>query len=148
MVPFFVLLASFVFFWGVGWWVPWLAPWPVALRWALASMFMVTATAHWGSRRADLVQMVPDALPAPEVLVTLTGVLEIVGAIALLVPATAPAAGAGLAVLLIAMFPANVYAALNELTLSGAPVTPLLPRTLLQLVFIAACAAASLGLRA
>ena len=94
MVPFFVLVASFAFFWCLGQWVPWLSPWPVALRWALASMFMLTATAHWGSRRAELVQMVPDIFPAPELPVTLTGVLEIVGAIALLVPASAPAATA------------------------------------------------------
>ena len=36
------------------------------------------------------------------------------------------------------MFPANVYAALAGLTLGGAPAMALLPRTLLQLVFLAA----------
>ena len=36
------------------------------------------------------------------------------------------------------MFPANVYAAIEGLTLGGAPAMPLLPRTLLQVVFLAA----------
>ena len=51
---------------------------------------------------------------------------------------TAPWAAAGLSVLLVAMFPANVYAALEGLTLGGAPAMALLPRTLLQVVFLAA----------
>jgi len=41
-------------------------------------------------------------------------------------------------VLLVVMFPANVNAALAGLTLSGAPAMALLPRTLLQLLFLAA----------
>ncbi|WP_227008342.1 hypothetical protein [Pseudarthrobacter sp. AB1] len=40
--------------------------------------------------------------------------------------------------LLVAMFPANVHAALAGLMVDGEPATALLPRTLLQLVFIAA----------
>jgi hypothetical protein len=36
------------------------------------------------------------------------------------------------------MFPANVYAAVEGLTLGGAPATALVPRTLMQLVFLAA----------
>jgi uncharacterized membrane protein len=101
-------------------------------------MFLLTASAHWGSRRPDLVAMVPDALPNPELLVTLSGIAEIAGAIGLLVPRLAPYAGAGLALLLIAVFPANVHAARESLTIGGEPVTPLVPRALLQLVFIAA----------
>jgi hypothetical protein len=36
------------------------------------------------------------------------------------------------------MFPANVFAALEGLTLNGSPAMPLIPRTLLQIVFLAA----------
>jgi hypothetical protein len=36
------------------------------------------------------------------------------------------------------MFPANVYAALEGLTLGGASAMALVPRTLLQVVFLAA----------
>ena len=82
--------------------------------------------------------MVPPALPEPGLLVTVTGVLELAGAVGLLWRRTAPWAAAGLSVLLVAMFPANVYAALAGLTLGGAPAMALLPRTLLQVVFLAA----------
>ncbi|WP_437321242.1 DoxX family protein [Sorangium sp. So ce385] len=122
-----------------------LASWMTCLRYALAAMFLLTASAHWGSRRAELVAMVPPALPYPELLVTVTGVLEIAGAAALLVPRLAPWAAAGLTILLVAMFPANVHAARAGLTLGGSPVTPLVPRTLIQIVFLAATVAVAIG---
>ncbi|WP_437760195.1 AraC family transcriptional regulator [Sorangium sp. So ce1389] len=58
-----------------------------------------------------------------------------------------PGAAMGLALLLVAMFPANVHAARAGLTLGGSPVTPLLPRTLMQIVFIAATVAVTIGAR-
>ncbi|AGP36917.1 DoxX family protein [Sorangium cellulosum] len=122
-----------------------LASWVTCLRYALAAMFLLTASAHWGSRRAELVAMVPPALPSPELLVTITGVLEIAGAAALLMPRLAPWAAAGLTILLVAMFPANVHAARAGLTLGGSPVTPLVPRTLIQIVFLAATVAVAIG---
>jgi uncharacterized membrane protein len=112
-----------------------LRPWPVALRGGLAAMFVLTGAAHFVGMRAELVAMVPPGLPAPEFLVTLTGVLELAGAAGLLVRRTAPAAAACLSVLLVVMFPANVYAAQQG---TG---TALLPRTLLQIVFLAATVA-------
>jgi uncharacterized membrane protein len=100
--------------------------WRAALRVGLALMFVLTGLAHFSpKRRADLVAMVPPALPRPDLLVTVTGVLELVGAAGLLVPATAPWAAAGSALLMLAMFPANVSAARRRLTLGGRPVTPL-----------------------
>jgi uncharacterized membrane protein len=117
----------------------------VSLRWALAAMFLLTASAHFGSRRPDLVRMVPPSFPGPELLVTLTGVAEILGAAGLLLPRVAPWAAAGLTLLLVALFPANVHAAREGLTIGGAPVTPLVPRAVLQLVFLAAVLAAGFG---
>jgi uncharacterized membrane protein len=108
------------------------------LRIAVALMFLLTASAHWGSKRADLVRMVPAWVPRPELAVTLTGVLEVVGAVGVLVPATAPYAAVGLAMLLVAMFPANVHAARAKLSIGGRPVTPLGPRSVMQVVFLAA----------
>ncbi|MGA5306845.1 DoxX family protein [Micromonospora taraxaci] len=120
--------------------------WHPALRVGLALMFTLTAVAHFvGRRRADLIAMVPPGLPRPDLLVTATGVLELIGAIGLLVPATARIAAAGLALLMLAMFPANVSAARRRLTLAGRPVTPLGQRTALQLVFVAAAVAISFG---
>ena len=110
--------------------------WTVALRGGLAAMFLMTGTVHFVGMRAEMVAMVPPALPAPELLVTVTGILELLGAVGLLSRRTAPWAAAGLALLLIAMFPANVYAARQGITTSAADA--LLPRTLIQIVFLAA----------
>jgi uncharacterized membrane protein len=139
MTPFIVLVSLFVVFLGLHRLRFALLPdWRVCLRWALAGMFLLTASAHWGGRRVDLVAMVPDALPNPELLVTISGIAEIAGAIGLLVPRVAPFAAAGLALLLLAVFPANVHAARESLAIGGEPVTPLVPRAILQLVFLAA----------
>jgi uncharacterized membrane protein len=118
--------------------------WPGALRVGVAAMFLLTASAHWGRMRADLVRMVPPALPRPGAWVTLTGILELAGAVGLLVPATAPFAAIGLALLMLAMFPANIHAARAGLTLRGRPVPALLPRAALQALFIAATLCAGL----
>jgi uncharacterized membrane protein len=87
--------------------------------------------------------MVPPVFPHPELVVTLTGMAELLGAIGLSIPRTAPLAGGCLSVLLLAMFPANVHAALEGITLGGKPPTPLLARTVLQLVFLTATIAAA-----
>jgi hypothetical protein len=54
-------------------------------------------------------RMVPPILPRPDLLVTITGLLEITGAIALLFSPTAMLAALCLAGVLIAMFPANIF---------------------------------------
>ncbi|MFI6710662.1 hypothetical protein ACIBF7_29790 [Nonomuraea sp. NPDC050478] len=89
------------------------------------------------------VAMIPPSFPRPALLVTLTGVLELAGAVGLLFAPVAPYAAIGLALLMIAMFPANVSAARRGLTLAGKPVTPLPARTALQVLFIAAAVAAA-----
>ncbi|GAB2503725.1 DoxX family protein [Nocardiopsis aegyptia] len=116
-----------------------LRPWPVALRGGLAAMFTLTGVVHFVGMREELVAMVPPALPAPELLVTVTGVLELAGAAGLLWSRTAPWAAAGLAALLVAMFPANVHLALTGTDLP--PHQELLPRTAMQVVFLAAATA-------
>ncbi|WP_027346792.1 DoxX family protein [Hamadaea tsunoensis] len=118
--------------------------WQPALRGGLALMFVTTGIPHFlpGWRR-DMAAMIPPALPRPELLVLLTGVLELAGAVGLLIAPLAPAAAICLALLMLAMFPANVSAARRGLSLGGKPVTPLPLRTLLQVVFIAAAVAAA-----
>ena len=109
-----------------------------ALRYSFAAMFLFTGATHFAPRtRRDLVRMVPPSLPGPGYLVTLTGLLEIAGAIGLLVPAIARAAAAALAALLVAMFPANIYADRAGLEVAGRRATPLRFRLPLQLVWIA-----------
>lgn len=139
MAPFIVLIALFGFFYVLGIvWLPAQFDWLTSLRLALGGMFLLTASAHWGKRRQDLVAMVPPAFPIPDLLVTVTGVLEIVGAVGLMLPISAAYAALGLCFLLLAVFPANVHAARQHLSIAGRRVEALLPRTLLQLVFLAA----------
>ena len=120
--------------------------WPAALRVGLALMFVLTGLAHFGlGRRNDLIGMVPPRLPRPDLLVTVTGVLELAGALGLLIPATARLAAACLALLMVLMFPANVSAARRRVQLGGRPATPLYARTPMQLIFVAAAVAAAVG---
>jgi uncharacterized membrane protein len=111
----------------------------VALRYGLAAMFLLTGGAHFVGMRAELIAMVPPWLPAPDLLVTVTGVLELLGVVGLLLPRTAPWAAAGLTGLLLAMFPANVQRALSGADLPWH--AELVPRTLMQLLFLAATVA-------
>lgn len=139
MVPLFVLVVAFVILRGSGFLgVTALNSLDLPLRIALFLMFLLTASAHWGKGRPDLVRMVPPSFPRPELLVTITGILEILGAIGLLVPVTSRLAALCLTILLLAVFPANVRAARERLTILGRPAPGLLLRTVIQLVFIAA----------
>ena len=58
-------------------------------------------------------QIVPPFFPAPRTLVALSGVFEILGGLGVMVPQTRRAAGWGLIALLIAVFPANIYMAID-----------------------------------
>ena len=138
MIPLVVLAAAFLLFVLLGMaGIPYFAGYHHALRLALAVMFLLTASAHWGAKRADLVRMVPPSFRRPELWVTITGILEISGAIGLLIPATVTVAAVGLALMLIAIFPANVHAARQHMTIGGRPVPKLGIRILIQLIFLA-----------
>lgn len=139
MAPFILLIGSFLIFRLIGFFgLSFLDGWETPLRFAVALMFLFTAAAHWGKRRPDLIKMVPPALPKPSLIVTATGIFEIAGAIGLLIPITSSFASAGLAFLLIVMFPANIHAARKGITIGGRPCTPLFSRTILQIIFFAA----------
>lgn len=145
MAPFIALTGGFVVLRLLGLaGVDLLDGWQPALRGALALMFVVTGVPHFlPSWRRDFVAMIPAVFPRPALLVTVTGALELAGAVGLLLPPTAPYAAVGLALLMAAMFPANVSAARRGLTLAGKPVTPLPARTALQVLFVAAAVAAA-----
>lgn len=112
--------------------------WTWSLRFGLALMFLFTASAHWGKKRSELIAMVPRAFPRPDLIVSVTGVLEILGAVGLLIPAISPVAAACLAMLLVSLFPANIRAARERLTIGGRRATALPLRTVLQVAFIVA----------
>jgi uncharacterized membrane protein len=97
----------------VGWLsVDYVDGWPQSIAVGLAAMFVLTGVAHFvPPMRRDMIAIVPPPLPAPGALVTITGALELVGAAGLLYPPTRIAAAACLFLLMLIMFPANVYAA-------------------------------------
>jgi uncharacterized membrane protein len=145
MAPLIVLIVASIAFWLVGRaGVTVFQPIGTVLRTALALMFLLTASAHWGKRRRDLIRMVPTGFPTPDLLVTVTGMLEIIGAIGLLIPSTAPGAAVCLAALLLALFPANVHAAREKLTIAGQPVPGIAVRTAIQIVFMVALVIAAI----
>ena len=146
MVPFFTLVASFLLFGLAGFGgISFFRDWVIDLRYALAAMLFLTASAHWGRRRTDLIAMVPPVFPRPDVIVTITGILEIAAAVGLLFERTARWAGTGVALLFVPMFAANIHAARQKLSIGGTPVTPLPMRTAMQCVYIAVALAAAWG---
>jgi uncharacterized membrane protein len=112
MVPLITLLAGSAVARIGGWLgIGYVDNWTAAIAVGLAAMFTLTGVAHFvPPKRRDLIAIVPRQLPAPDLLVTITGVLELLGAAGLLLPATRVAAAGALLVLMLAMFPANVYA--------------------------------------
>jgi uncharacterized membrane protein len=66
-------------------------------------------------------QVVPPVFPRPLALVYLSGVAEIALGLGVLIPRTRRLAAWGLVLLLVAIFPANVYMATHDVVLTGAP---------------------------
>jgi uncharacterized membrane protein len=130
----------------IGWLgVDYVDSWPQAIAVGLAVMFVMTGVAHFvPAMRRDMIAIVPPRLPAAGWLVTITGVLELVGAAGLLYPPTRVAAAACLFILMLAMFPANVYAA--RMPNPPKSMTSRLDvRTAEEIVFLAAAVMVGLG---
>ena len=86
------------------------------------------------------VRIVPSVLPWPLALVYISGFFEILGGLGLLHPRTRRAAAWGLIALYVAVFPANLNMAINEIQLTAGgdlPVWAIWARLPLQAVFIA-----------
>lgn len=149
MAPLITLLLATIAARSIGW-LGWFGKgyvnsWTAAIAVGLAAMFVLTGCAHFApALRRDLIAIVPPRLPAPGYLVTFTGLLELLGAIGLLVPATRVAAAVCLSLLMLAMFPANVYA--SRMPNPPKSMTTRLPlRTVLEVVFLAATVAVAVG---
>ena len=101
-------------------------------------MFLFTGATHFSNMKYDYAAMVPAQLPDGLWTIYLTGALEIAGAVGLLVPRFRRTAGICLVLLLVALFPANVNAALQDIPFRGESPTSLWLRAPTQLVFVAA----------
>jgi uncharacterized membrane protein len=89
------------------------------LLWVMGVFYVLAGLNHFANT-AFYVPMMPTFLPAPLMLIYLSGLAEIVLGVAVLVPRTRPLAAWGLILLLIAIFPANVHIALYDVPLAGA----------------------------
>ena len=137
MAPLFVLVISFLLLRGVGFLgVRRLSSWREAGLIAVVIMFLFTGVTHFTGMKHDYAAMLPGPLSGNLGIIYLTGALQIAGAVGLLISRTRRLAGICLVLLLVAMFPGNVYAAVNEVPFRGEPPTPLWLRTPIQLFFI------------
>ena len=137
MIVLIVLVGSWLIFRAIGaFGVSALATWHDTARYALAVMFTFTGISHFTKLKDDMVKMMPALFPKPLLLVYITGVLELMGAAGLLLPATRVAAGICLILFLLAVFPANVKAAREKVLLNNRPATPLWLRLPMQALFI------------
>jgi len=109
----------------------------IILRQVLAVFFILAGLNHFLSPTVYL-QLMPTYLPWPEELIAISGVAEIAGGLGVLYPPVRVAAAWGLILLLIAVFPANIQAAISGMSLAGKPIphTILLLRLPLQFVLI------------
>lgn len=85
-----------------------------ALRYLLSLTVIVTGILHFVAPD-KLIKIVPDWLPAPRMLVLVSGACEIAGGVGLLVTRTRTLAAWGLAALFAAVFPANVNMAVHKI---------------------------------
>jgi uncharacterized membrane protein len=101
----------------------------------LAILFMIAGVLHFVVMPA-YVSIMPSWLPAPVLLVRISGVCEVLGGLGLLVPATRPLAAWGIVALLICVLPANVNMALHAQHWPKIPAWLLWARLPLQLPLI------------
>jgi uncharacterized membrane protein len=107
------------------------------LTWILGVVFIAAGINHFVATPFYL-KMMPPYLPAPLLLVQISGVAESLGGLGVLIPRTRRAAGWGLIALLIAVFPANVQMLLDahQSQASALWQAALLVRLPFQLLFI------------
>lgn len=86
-------------------------------RIALGLCFILASVPHFFSEVE--MQIIPPFLPWRKAALYITGLCELLGGIGVLIPRFQRAAGWGLAALLVAIFPANVYHAIKDIQRSG-----------------------------
>jgi uncharacterized membrane protein len=90
------------------------------MRWILSGVMVCAGILHFVAE-SFFVQIVPPQLPAPRLLVWISGVIEIALGLGLIPLRTRRWAGWGLVALYIAVFPANIYMAVANVQLHDMP---------------------------
>ena len=111
---------------------------PQTISRLVLSVFFILAGLNHFITPGVYLQMMPPYLPWPGGLIEISGVAEIAGGFGILYPPLRAAAAWGLILLLIAVFPANIQAAISGMSLGGKPIAHsiLLIRLPLQLLLI------------
>ena len=106
-------------------------------RWILVLIYLIAGIAHLRSP-GGFIAITPHWVPYPATTIWLTGLAELAGALGLMVPRLRRAAGIGLALYALCVWPANINHALNDIPLGGVHQSWWYhgPRLLFQLVFI------------
>ena len=89
---------------------------------ALAAAFYVSAGCLHFLNTDPYLKIMPPYLPWHVAAVYVSGAAEIAGGIGMLVPALRRSAAWGLAALLVAVFPANIYMATHNIQVTGQPI--------------------------
>ncbi|HEY0382738.1 MAG TPA: hypothetical protein VGC72_11100 [Candidatus Elarobacter sp.] len=106
-------------------------------RTAIPGVLFTAAGALHFVRPAMYQQIVPPQLEHAPELVAISGLAEIAGGLGLMIPRTRRAAGIGLIALLLAVWPANIYMAVQSAHFAAvAPAWALWARVPLQVVLI------------
>ncbi len=84
----------------------------------LAVVYFLAGVAHIRSPEGFLA-ITPQWVPYPELVIFWTGVAEILGAIGLFIPKFRKAAGIGLALYALCVYPANINHAINNIAMNG-----------------------------
>jgi uncharacterized membrane protein len=101
----------------------------------MAALYILAGLNHFRVPKLYL-KIIPPVFPAPKTLNTIAGVAETALGILLCIPATSSWAAYGIIVLLIAIFPANVYMYIDKKAGLKFPKWLLLIRLPLQIVLI------------
>ncbi len=106
-------------------------------RMSLALLLLFTGVGHFITTQ-QMAEMLPAWVPGRVGIVYVTGILELAGALGLLIPRLSRLAGVCLLLFLICVFPANVFAAVKSVQMGGHEAGPiyLLVRGPFQLLLI------------
>ncbi len=93
----------------------------IGVRWAAAAFYIFAGVFHFLNTAAYL-KIMPPYAPWPRAMVYLSGAAEIAGGAGLLVRRFRRLAVFGLIALLVAVFPANIYMAANNVQVTSTPI--------------------------
>lgn len=93
------------------------------LCWLIAAFFILAGIMHF-LQDDSFAAIVPPVLPFPKLIVWITGLIEIVLAVMIVMPKYRALAGALFAPYLLAVLPANIYMAMNNIPLGDMAASP------------------------